>query len=137
MPTVGLVIAQFYEELANEMKEHVRERTVERGADIIKEVPVPGVYDTPLAADRLARDPEIDTVTVLGAVVTGDTDHDQVIAHAIALQLSKVELDRDTPVTFGVMGPNMSYDEGKARTEKAARAVDAGLDLVEALPESH
>ncbi|PSP55571.1 hypothetical protein BRC73_08990 [Halobacteriales archaeon QH_7_66_37] len=42
---------------------------------------------------------------MLGAVVTGDTDHDQVVAHTAAQRLSDVGLQRDTPVTFGVGGP--------------------------------
>ncbi len=37
----------------------------------------PGSYDTPLAADRLARRSDIDAVAVLGAIISGDTDHDR------------------------------------------------------------
>jgi len=134
MVTLGLVVAEFYEELATEMEATARSYAEANDADIVVRVGVPGVYDAPLAADRLARREAVDAVVVLGVVITGDTDHDRVIAHAAAQQLSAVSLDRDTPVTFGVQGPNMSSAEAHQRIEKGAKAVIAAVDLVETLP---
>jgi len=135
MPAIALVVAQFYEDLAAAMAAAARERAAGADAAVVETVPVPGVYDAPLAADRLARRDDVDAVAVLGAVVTGATDHDQVVAHTAARRLSAVALDRDTPVTFGVMGPAMTHGEAEARVGKAADAVDGALALVEALPE--
>ena len=70
---------------------------------------------------------------VVGAVVTGDTDHDRVIADTAAQKLSEISLDRDTPVTFGVAGPGMSGAEARERVEKGAEAVNAAVDLLEVL----
>ncbi|QLH81563.1 6,7-dimethyl-8-ribityllumazine synthase [Halosimplex pelagicum] len=134
MVTLGLVVAEFYEELAAEMAEQARTNADRRDATVAERVAVPGVYDAPLAADRLARRDDIDAVVALGVVITGDTDHDRVVTHAAARQLSAVSVDRDTPVTFGVQGPNMSAAEARERIEKGARAVDAAVDLVESLP---
>ena len=134
MPSLGLVVAQFYEELAAEMERSAREAAAERGAEIIEMIPVPGAYDTPLAADRLARKEEIDAIAVLGAIVSGDTDHDHVIARAAARGLTDVSLDRDKPVTFGVLGPGMSGAEARERVEYGASAVESALDQLEALP---
>ncbi|WP_415379879.1 6,7-dimethyl-8-ribityllumazine synthase [Halosimplex sp. TS25] len=134
MSTLGLVVAEFYDDLAAELEAQARAAADERDASVAKRVGVPGVYDTPLAADRLARRDDIDAVAVLGVVITGDTDHDQVVAHAAARQLSRVSLDRDTPVAFGVQGPNMSGAEARARIEKGADAVHSALDTIEALP---
>jgi len=97
-------------------------------------VPVPGAYDAPLAADRLARRDDVEAVAVVGAVVTGDTDHDRVIADAAAEALVRVSLDRDTPVTFGVSGPGMSGAEARERVEKGAEAVNAAVEMVRTLP---
>jgi 6,7-dimethyl-8-ribityllumazine synthase len=134
MPTLGLVVAQFYDELAAEMEQHAREAATERGAEISEMIPVPGAYDTPLAADRLARQDGIDAVAALGAIIAGDTDHDHVIANAAAQGLTDVSLDRDKPVTFGVLGPGMSGAEARERVEYGASAVDSALDQLEALP---
>ncbi len=134
MPSLGFVVAQFYVELAAEMERSAREAAAERGAEIIEMIPVPGAYDTPLAADRLARKEQIDAIAVLGAIVSGDTDHDQVIARAAAQGLTNVSLDRDKPVTFGVLGPGMSGAEARERAEYGASAVKSALDQLEALP---
>ena len=137
MVALGLVVAQFNKErpITHEMAERAREAATRRDADIVAEVPVPGSYDAPLAADRLARRDDVDAVAVLGAIVTGDTDHDEVIGHAIAPKLSDVALERDTPVTLGVTGPGQSAAEADERVHVGADAVDAALDLAASLPE--
>jgi 6,7-dimethyl-8-ribityllumazine synthase len=134
MTALGLILTQYYEEIAAAMEDRAREKVARRDAEIVETVSLPGVYDTPLAADRLARRVDIDAVAVLGAVVTGDTDHDQVVAHTAARRLSEVSLQRDTPVTFGVLGPAMSYEEAEARIDNATDAVTTAIDTVDALP---
>ncbi|ERH08029.1 MAG: 6,7-dimethyl-8-ribityllumazine synthase [Halonotius sp. J07HN4] len=134
MTSLGLVIAQFNSAVTTEMQAAAEEAAAERDAEITATVEVPGAYDAPLAADRLARRDEIDAVAVIGAIVTGDTDHDQVIADAAAQGLTDVSLDRDTPVSFGVSGPGMSGAEARERETKGAEAVNAAVDMVEILP---
>lgn len=134
MSSLALVIARFYGELAAEMERRGREQVLEAGAEVVEAVDVPGVYDAPLAADRLARREDVDAVVVLGAVVEGDTDHDLVVAHATARSLQRVSLDRDVPVTFGVIGPAMSGAEASERVAYAADAVPAALTMLEELP---
>jgi 6,7-dimethyl-8-ribityllumazine synthase len=134
MVTLGLVVAQFNRAVTEEMEASAREAAAERDATVVESVPVPGVYDAPLAADRLARRGDVDAVAVVGAVVTGDTDHDQVIGRATAAALTDVSLDRDTPVVLGVSGPGMSGAEARERVGKGAEAVNAAVEMVEALP---
>ncbi|SHG81983.1 6,7-dimethyl-8-ribityllumazine synthase [Halobaculum gomorrense] len=132
--TLGLVVARYYASIAEAMEESAREAVAERGAAVAQTVDVPGAYDAPLAADRLARRDDIDAVAVVGTIVSGDTDHDQVIGHAVATKLVDVSLDRDTPVTFGVSGPGQSGAEARERAEKGAEAATAAVDLAEGLP---
>lgn len=135
MSRLGLVVAQFNKNrpITEEMAAEAREAATDRGADIVETLEVPGSYDTPLAADRLARRDDIDAVAVIGAIITGDTDHDQVIADAAAQGLTRVSLDRDTPVTLGIIGPGMSEDEAVARTHKGGTVVHSALDMAEEL----
>jgi 6,7-dimethyl-8-ribityllumazine synthase len=133
MVALGLVVAEFNRPVTEKMEAHARDAAAERGVEIVETRYVPGAYDAPLAADRLARRDDVDAVAVLGAVITGDTGHDEVVAHGSARGLTDVSLDRDTPVTFGVIGPDMSADEARARVEKGAEAVDGAADLVEEL----
>jgi 6,7-dimethyl-8-ribityllumazine synthase len=133
MVSLGLVVAEFNASVTEQMEESAREAAEERGADVVETLHVPGAYDTPLAADRLARRPGVDAVAVLGCIVTGDTDHDQVIADAAAEKLTDVSLDRDTPVALGITGPGMSPEQARDRTDYGARAVESAVDLVEEL----
>ena len=135
MVALGLVVAQFNKErpITHEMAERGREAAADAGAEVVETIEVPGSYDTPLAADRLARRDDIDAVAVLGAIVTGDTDHDRVIADAAARGLTDVSLERDTPVAFGVTGPGMSVAEAEERIEYGATAVESAISLAEEL----
>ncbi|MFC4406128.1 MULTISPECIES: 6,7-dimethyl-8-ribityllumazine synthase [Haloarchaeobius] len=133
MTSLGLVVAEFNASVTEEMESVARDAAAEADATVAETVHVPGVYDAPLAADRLARRDDVDAVAVLGAIVTGDTDHDQVIGHATAQKLTDVSLDRDLPVTLGVTGPGMSGAEARERVENAAKAVEGAVKLVERL----
>jgi len=133
MVRLGLVVAEFNRSVTAEMEDAALDAAEARTADVVDVVSVPGAYDAPLAADRLARRDDVDAVAVVGAIVTGDTDHDEVIGHATARKLTDVSLERDTPVTLGVTGPGQSGAEARERVENAAAAVDGALDLVEEL----
>ncbi|MFD1645060.1 6,7-dimethyl-8-ribityllumazine synthase [Haloarchaeobius litoreus] len=133
MTSLGLVVAEFNASVTEEMESVARDAAAEADATVAETVHVPGVYDAPLAADRLARRDDVDAVAVLGAIVTGDTDHDDVIGHATAQKLTDVSLDRDTPVTLGVTGPGMSGAEARERVGNAAKAVEGAVKLVERL----
>jgi len=135
MVRLGLVVAQFNKKrpITTEMADAAREAAAERGAEIVETIEVPGSYDTPLAADRLARRDDIDAVVAIGAIVEGDTEHDRVIADAAAQGLTDVSLDRDTPVALGITGPGMSQDEAVARIEYGATAAESAIDLAEKL----
>jgi len=131
---LGLVVARFHRELTERMAELARERAADLGAVVVATVEVPGAYDAPLAADRLARRDDVDAVVAVGAIHGGDTDHDEVVGHAAARGLTDVALDRDLPVTLGITGPGMSMDEARAREAYGASAVESAVDMVEELP---
>ena len=133
MTRLGLVVAEFNRSVTEEMEAAAREAAADADAELVETTHVPGAYDSPLAADRLARRDDVDAVAVVGTIVTGDTDHDQVIASAAAEKLTDVSLDRDTPVTFGVTGPGMSGAEARERVQKGADAVESAVSLTEAL----
>ena len=139
MVRLGLVVSEFNKEgsLTERMAERARAAVSEADATLVETLTVPGSYDTPLAADRLARRDDIDAVAVLGAIVSGDTDHDQVIGHAAAQGLTDVSLDRDTPVTLGITGPGMSHDEARARVSHGTSAVESAIELADRFDAEH
>lgn len=133
MVRLGLVVATFHGPIVEEMAASARSAAAAADAEIVATIEVPGAYDAVLPADRLARRDDIDAVAVLGAIVTGETGHDEVIGHALANQLQAVARARDTPVTLGVAGPGMDAEAAAERTDYGARAVDAAVELVAAL----
>ena len=133
MVSLGLVVSSFNRPITAAMEEQAREAAADRGAAVVETVHVPGAYDTPLAADRLARRADIEAVAVIGAVITGETGHDEVIAEAAVSRLTDVSLERDTPVTLGINCPDMTADQAQDRTDYGARVVESAIDLVEEL----
>ena len=133
MVALGLVVAEFNRSVTEAMETAATDAAEAAGATVVETVYVPGAYDAPLAADRLARRDEVDAVAVVGAIVTGDTEHDRTIGHATAQRLTDVSLERDTPVTLGISGPGMSGDEARARVDKGADAVEAAIQLADQL----
>jgi 6,7-dimethyl-8-ribityllumazine synthase len=130
MTRLGLIVSQFNRPITTAMEAAAEEAAVAVDAEIATRVSVPGVYDTPLAAQRVARAGEVDAIAVIGTVITGETDHDQVIATAAATALSQVSLETDTPVTFGVSGPGMTTEQARARIDRGADAVTAAVAMV-------
>lgn len=64
---------------------------------------VPGSFEIPLAAQRMANSGRYAAVLCLGAVIRGETSHDQHINRAVSLALSQLALAADVPVLFGVL----------------------------------
>ena len=64
---------------------------------------VPGAFELPIAADRLAATGEYAAVICLGAIIRGETTHDQHIAAAVARGIEEIGRARGTPVLFGVL----------------------------------
>ena len=131
MVRLGLVVTEFDKtgDVLPKMVVSAEKAVDDSHATIISRLTVPGSYDTPLAADRLARREDIDAVAVLGAIITGETNHDQVIANAAASGLTTVSLQRDTPVTFGIIGPGMTEAQARERTHYGAEAVKSAIHL--------
>jgi 6,7-dimethyl-8-ribityllumazine synthase len=129
---IGLVVSRFNREVTREMEDRAVEKAEELGVEVDK-VRVPGAYDTPLAAKRLCERDEIDAVATVGAVVTGDTDHDGVVTETAAEALTRLSLEHDKPVTLGIAGPGMSGAEARERVDYGARAVESAVELLDAV----
>lgn len=126
---LGIVKADYNQAITDKMLEEAQEKAEELEIEVEEVLNVPGAYDTPLAADRLARKKEIEAVVVIGAIIEGNTDHDKIIGHAAAEKLSEVSMKRDTPVLMAITGPGMTAEEAKDRTHYAAGAVESAKNM--------
>lgn len=98
---------------------------------------VPGAFELPLAAARLAASGRYDAVIALGAVIRGGTPHFDYVAGTCADGLARVALDHDLPVVFGVLTTDdVEQALERAGTGEGNKGFDAAmtaLDMIETL----
>ena len=78
---------------------------------------MPGAYEIPLAAKRIAQLAQYEAAVTLGAVIKGDTPHFDFVAGECARGIADVSLEYDLPIGFGVLTVN-TVDQALARAEK-------------------
>ncbi|EQD78172.1 6,7-dimethyl-8-ribityllumazine synthase [mine drainage metagenome] len=76
---------------------------------------------------------DIDGVVTLGAVIKGETDHDEVVMHNAARKIEDIMVESGKPVALGISGPGQTRLQAMARIEKARDAVDSVVKMVKAL----
>ena len=100
---------------------------------------VPGAFEIPLAAQKLAQSGKYDAVICLGAVIRGSTSHYELVCSETAKGIAQVGLQTGVPVTFGVITTeNIEQAIERAGTKagnKGADAAMAALELVNLLPQ--
>ena len=98
---------------------------------------VPGAFEAPLAAHRLAASGDVDAVICLGAVIRGDTDHYTHVAAQCAAGLQRAQLDTGVPVVFGVLTTETVEQAleraGGAFGNKGAEAATTALQMADLL----
>jgi 6,7-dimethyl-8-ribityllumazine synthase len=93
---------------------------------------VPGAFELPLLADRLAASGGFDAVIALGAVIRGGTPHFDYVAGECAAGLRQVALDRGVPVIFGVLTTDtVEQALERAGTGEGNKGFDAALAAME------
>jgi 6,7-dimethyl-8-ribityllumazine synthase len=133
--TVALVASEFNYDVSMMMLERAREEVAFLGATLGPVVKTPGVYDMPLAVKVLFERPDVDAVVTLGAVIEGETDHDQVVMNQAARKLTDLAVEYGKPVGLGVSGPGETRLQAQDRVENAANAVRAVVKMVRRLRE--
>jgi len=101
----GIVVAKWNEEITEALYEGAYSGLIALGAKKanITRVVVPGSYELPLAAQRMAKQKDIAAVICLGCVIQGETPHFNYICQAVANGIMRVNLDSGKPVAFGVL----------------------------------
>ena len=128
---LGMVVSQFNYEITGEMRKKAEQRAKEVGARIVRIVEVPGSYEIPLAVKEMLEDKNIEGVVTVGTIIKGGTDHDEVIAHAIASKLMDLSIQYGKPVSLGISGPNITWQQSEKRIEEyAIRAVDSVVKML-------
>lgn len=132
---IALLVSDFNFDVTSMMLERARRHAEFLGAEISHVVHVPGVFDMPLAIRKLLKRRDVDGVAILGAVIKGDTGHDELIAGPVAGAAVDLALQFDKPVGLGITGPGMDRVQALDRIDNAKNAVESVVRLIKALKE--
>jgi len=95
-------------------------------------VRVPGAYEMPLAAKRVAVKGETDAIIALGAVIRGGTPHFDFVAGECSSGLARVALDYDLPIAFGVLTTDtIEQAVDRSGTKAGNKGADAAMTALE------
>ncbi|NDB33360.1 MAG: 6,7-dimethyl-8-ribityllumazine synthase [Nitrososphaeria archaeon] len=131
---IAIVTAEFNDEITSRMLQIAQEKAKSLKITVKYSCMVPGAYDMPILVDALLAKKDVDGVVTLGAIIKGQTKHDEVIANSTAKSLTELSLKHKKPVSLGISGPGMQERHAYARIRPVAeRAVEAVAKLAKEL----
>lgn len=130
----ALVIGRFNEFISSKLRSGALDCLLRHGTDLarVEQAWVPGSFEIPLVAGRLARSGRYDAVICLGAVIRGSTPHFDYVAAEVAKGIARVTLESGVPVIFGVLTTD-SIEQAveRAGTKSGNKGWDAALSALE------
>jgi len=130
----GLVVSRFNDFISSKLVEGAVDALKRHGAteEQLLLVKVPGAFEIPLAAKKLAESGKVDAVICLGAVIRGSTPHFEYVAAEVSKGIAMVALDTKVPVAFGVLTTdNLEQAIERAGTKSGNKGWDAALAAME------
>lgn len=130
----GVVIGRFNEFISSKLYGGVIDGLVRHGADEadIEAAWVPGAFEIPLVAQKLAASKKYDAVICIGAVIRGSTAHFDFVASEVSKGIAKVSLDTGVPVIFGVLTTDtIEQAIERAGTKAGNKGYDAAVTAIE------
>lgn len=129
---IAIVVSEFNQEITSRMLLVAQEKAKLMKLKITYICKVPGAYDMPIVVDALLQKKNVDGVVTLGAIIKGQTKHDEVIAHSTANALTQLSLKYEKPVSLGITGPGIQERQAFARIRPVAeRAVEAIIKITQ------
>ena len=140
---VGIVVARFNSFVTSRLLEGALAALIECGVRESNMIIawVPGSFELPLVASKMAASGKFDAVVCLGAVIRGETDHYQHVSEAAARGVAQAALDTGVPVLFGVLTTDTAEQavarsggesgEGVASTRPEAKGLPGADDAAE------
>ncbi len=128
---ITLVVSRFNERITALLAARCREELERNGvlSNRIKTIAVPGAYELPFVAYKIARSKKVDAVICLGCVIKGQTSHDQFVSQWASIGIGLTGLLTGTPVLFGVLTPR---NERQALQRVRKGPLDRGKEIAEA-----
>ena len=130
----GIIVGRFNEFISSKLLGGAIDGLVRHGASEadIEVTWVPGAFEIPSAVKLMAESKKYNAIICLGAVIKGDSSHNQYIASETIKGVAKISLDSNIPVAFGVITPD-SLEQAieRAGTKRGNKGWEAALSAIE------
>lgn len=130
----GIVVGRFNSFIVERLLEGALDALVRHGADdsAITVARVPGAFEIPLVAKKMAESRAYDAIICLGAVIRGSTPHFDYVASEVSKGIAHVSLDYGVPVAFGVLTTDtIEQAVERAGTKSGNKGFEAAVTVLE------
>ena len=130
----GIVVARFNEFISNKLLSGCLDALRRHGTpeDSIEIAWVPGSFEIPLVAGKMAKSAKFDAIICLGAVIRGDTPHFNYVSAEVSKGIAQVMLETGIPVVFGVLTTDtLEQAIERAGTKGGNKGFDAAMSAIE------
>lgn len=131
---IGIVAARFNEFITSKLLSGAQDALVRHDVkdDNIDVAWVPGAFEIPLIADKMAKSGKYDAVICLGAVIRGNTSHYDYVCNEVSKGIAHVSLESVIPVMFGVVTTeNIEQAIERAGTKAGNKGFDVAVGAIE------
>ena len=131
---VGIVVARFNEFITSKLLSGAIDGLVRHDVkeDDVDVAWVPGAFEIPLVASKMAKSRKYDAVICLGAVIRGSTSHYDYVCNEVSKGIAAVSMENDIPVMFGVITTeNIEQAIERAGTKAGNKGYDVAVSAIE------
>ena len=127
---IAIIVSEFNSDITFQMLNKAKDQAQKIKADIRYICFAPGSFDMPLLIEELLKKNDVDAAVTLGAVIKGETSHDDIVAENAARLIADLSLKYGKPIGLGITGPNMTLEQAKDRIDIVPlHAVNAAVNM--------
>ncbi|NQT94978.1 MAG: 6,7-dimethyl-8-ribityllumazine synthase [Candidatus Omnitrophica bacterium] len=130
----GIVVSRFNDFITKRLLEACIDTLIRHGAkeQELEVAWVPGAFEVPLVAKKMAGSKKYDAVICLGTIIRGETPHFEYVAAEAAKGIAQVALDANVPTIFGIItADNIEQAIKRAGTKEGNKGKDAAVSAIE------
>ena len=130
----AIIVSRFNDFISSKLMEGAMDALKRHGADEkqVSLIKVPGAFEIPLTAKKLAESGKYNAIICLGAVIRGSTPHIDYVAAEVSKGIAQVALESKIPVTFGVLTTdNLEQAIERAGAKSGNKGWDAAVSAME------
>jgi 6,7-dimethyl-8-ribityllumazine synthase len=135
-PRIGIIVSRFHKEISDGLLSVCEETLKEYGVKEVGVFEIPGAFETPLTAKKLAESGKFDCLITLGAVIKGDTQHFELVTQECTRGIMDVMLETGVPIIYEVLATNtlaQAKERASGEDNKGKEAALSALKLLSTL----